>query len=181
MNDDEETRKVWNKKFKLLYTIVLREKQIDLEMNVINNGDEEFDLTFCFHTYLAASDVPSVSVANLKGLTYADKTQEGTPKVEETNDLVKITGFTDRVYAQAPNEVIVKGVGVDGKKSVKMTKDKLEDFVVWNPWETAAKLSDMHENAHLEFICVEATQASKKVNVAPNGGSWIAKHSISIV
>ncbi len=179
MNDDEETRKVWNKKFKVLYTIVLREKAIDLEMNVTNNGEDEFDLSFCFHTYLTASDVPKVEISGLKGLTYADKTVDGIPKVEETNDIVKISAFTDRVYADAPNEVVVKNVA-SSAKTLKMTKNNLADFVVWNPWETAAKLPDMHEDGYKEFVCVEATQASKKAVVTPNGGQWIAKHSISI-
>ena len=37
-------------------------------MSVKNEGDEEFDLTFCFHTYFTTSDLPSVGVTDLTGM-----------------------------------------------------------------------------------------------------------------
>lgn len=167
---------MWDKKFKVLYKIVLKEKTLELDVNVANTGEEEFDLTFCFHTYFTASDVPSFEVTNLKGLTYTDKTAGGA-QVEEKCDVVKIKGFTDRVYADAPDEIKINNAA--SGKTLKLTKSGLNDWVVWNPWETAAKMADMHDSANLEFVCVEATQASKSIYVA-SGGQWQAKHSITI-
>ena len=71
--------------------------------------------------------------------------QKGCPSKEETNEIVEIKGFTDRVYAKAPNEIKLHGAG--GSKTLKLSKSNgLADWVVWNPYETAAKMADMHED-----------------------------------
>ena len=111
------------------------------------------------------------------GLTYTDKTDENKQKTEE-NEIVKITGFTDSVYAQAPD--IVTLTTTDDMPKIKLSKSGLKDFVVWNPYENAAKMSDMHEDAHLEFVCVEATQTSNPV-ILTSGQTWEACHSIEIL
>ena len=78
LKDCEETRKVWkNQKFTLQYKITLKEASLHLEVNVKNEGDDDLDMTFCFHSYFTTSNLESVQVTNLKGLTYTDKTIEG--------------------------------------------------------------------------------------------------------
>merc|ERR1711997_679118 len=164
LKDTEETRKMWQgKKFTLLYKIVLKDKSVALNIDVKNEGTEDFDLTFCFHTYFTTADLSSVGISNLSGLKYTDKTVEGWPECEESNETIGIKGFTDRVYANAPHEIEMKDAG----QRIKLTKsDILKDWVVWIPYETAGKMSDMHDNGHLEFVCVEATLASDRVIVA---------------
>ena len=177
LKDSEETRKMWDKKFTFLYTITLKEKSLNLKVHVKNEGDSEFDLTFCFHTYFTTSDLTSVQVSNLKGLNYTDKTIDGWPQKTEENEIITIKGFTDRVYAQAPDEIIYQS---SKESKLKLTKSGMKDWVVWNPYETAAKMSDMHENGHLEFVCVEATQTSDRISVAP-GKVWEASHEMEVL
>lgn len=177
LKDTEDTRKMWqNNKFTLLYRITLKEKSLNLSVTVHNEGEQEFDLTFCFHTYLKTSDLANVGVTCLKNVTYTDKTKEGQPQIAEDQDPVKIVGFTDRVYTNAPDTLTVQ---VEKNRSVKLTKSNMADFVVWNPHETAAKMADMHENGYLEFVCVEATQASERVVIQP-GKHWEASHSMEL-
>merc|ERR1712223_1983985 len=114
-------------------TLILKDSSLHLEVNVKNEGDEDLDMTFCFHSYFTTSNLESVQVTNLKGLTYTDKTIEGCPSKEETNEVVEIKGFTDRVYAKAPNEIKLHGAG--GSKTLKLSKSNgLADWVVWNPY-----------------------------------------------
>ena len=63
---------------------------------------------------------------------------------------------------------------------IKLTKSGLKDWVVWNPYETAAKMSDMHEDAHFEFVCIEATQTSERIVLNP-GQNWEAFHSMEVL
>merc|ERR1711862_481810 len=55
LKNSEETQKMWDKKFIYTYKIVLKEKTLDLKVSVKNDGEDEFDLTFCFHTYFTTS------------------------------------------------------------------------------------------------------------------------------
>ena len=64
-------------------------------------------------------DATKCSVTNLRGLTYTDKTQGG-KEVEETGEVVRITGFTDRVYLKAPDDCELKGL--EGGRALKLTK-----------------------------------------------------------
>jgi len=178
LSDSEETRKLWDQKFTLVYTLVLKEKALDLKVCVKNNeAEKDLDMTFCFHTYFTTSDLSKVAISNLKGLSYTDKTTEGWPIVTEENEIVNIKGFTDRVYAQAPDEIEV-ATGPDSK--LKLSKSGMKDWVVWNPYETAAKMADMHENGHLEFVCVEATQTTNRIVIGP-GKTWDATHCMEVV
>ena len=68
----------------------------------------------------------------------------------------------------------------DAKGTMKLTKSGMEDWVVWNPYETAAKMGDMHENGYQEFVCIEATQTTNRISVDP-GKSWDASHSMEIL
>jgi D-hexose-6-phosphate mutarotase len=112
------------------------------------------------------------------GLTYTDKTVEGWPKVTEENEIVKINGFTDRVYAQAPDVITFQNA--ENVPQIKLTKSGLKDWVVWNPYETAANMSDMHEDGHFEFVCIEATQTSERIVLNP-GQNWEASHSMEVL
>ena len=177
LKDSDETRQIWDKKFSFLYKITLKEKSVELDVLVKNEGTEEFDLTFCFHTYFCTSDLSEIQITDLKGLSYTDKTQDGGKIAIEENDVVSIQGFTDRVYANAPDQISVK---TGQSKALKLTKSGLADWVVWNPYETAAKMSDMHENGYLEFVCVEATQATKRI-VVESGETWRAAHTMKVI
>lgn len=177
LKDNEETKKMWNAQFTFQYQITLKASAVHLKVDVKNDGTENIDMTYCFHTYFTTSDLNAVQVTDLKGLTYTDKTIEGWPTKEETNDIVEIKGFTDRVYAKAPNDIKVHGMA--NGRTLKLNKTGLADWVVWNPYETAAKMSDMHENGHLEFVCVEATQTSDRIIINP-GSNWQATHTMEI-
>ena len=148
-----------------------------MEADVLNKGSEAFDLTFCFHTYFKVPDVRQAKITDFKGLKYTDKTAEGWPEVEEAADEVALTDFTDRVYAKAPNTCYLVGVEEGGQK-MKLTKENLDDFVVWNPWDKN-KLADMAEDEFNTFICVEAAQNSTRINLEP-GQKWTAKHVMGL-
>ena len=176
LRDSEETRKMWDKAFTLQLTMTLKAKSVDLNVDVKNDGEEDFDMTFCFHTYFTTPDLSKVEITNLKGLSYTDKTVEGQPICKEENDLVKINGFTDRVYAKAPNQIEFR----TGGKVLKLGKSGFADWVVWNPFHTAANMSDMHENGYKEFVCVEATQTTDRILLA-KGQNWKASHSFEVL
>ena len=177
LRDSEETRKMWDKAFTLTLTITLRAKSVDLNVDVKNEGEDDFDMTFCFHTYFSTPDLSKVEITNLKNLTYTDKTVEGWPTRKEENDLVVIKGFTDRVYANAPDQIEFR---TGGEKVLKLSKSGFADWVVWNPFHTAAKMSDMHENGYKDFVCVEATQTTDRILLS-KGHSWKASHSFEVL
>ena len=67
LEDTEETRKIWDKKFRLLYAITLASDSLRMDVEVENtnsNPGDIFPLTFCLHTYI---NVPDVTKCQLLG------------------------------------------------------------------------------------------------------------------
>ena len=58
-------------------------------------------------------------IRGLKGLTFVDKTDGMKEKTEEREE-VRIEGFTDRLYQEAPDEVTLSGL--EGGRCLKLTK-----------------------------------------------------------
>ena len=58
-------------------------------------------------------------IRGLKGLTFVDKTDGMKEKLEEREE-VRVTGFTDRLYQSAPDEVTLSGL--EGSRCLKLTK-----------------------------------------------------------
>lgn len=92
--DDEETRKMWDFKFELVYEIVLSKDSLVNNLTVKNLGrlkrilfflkvffkhsffflaSDEFDFTSLLHTYFKIDDINKVKIENLNGLTFVDK------------------------------------------------------------------------------------------------------------
>jgi len=176
LKDTDTSRSTWNFQFHFLYTITLKENSLHLEVEVLNKGIEKLDLTFCFHTYFKVLDILECRLSNFKGLTYTDKTLSGSPLVQEKNDPLQLSDFTDRVYGNAPNSVVLSGIG--GGRKIRLIKEGLADFVVWNPWDKN-KLADMPEEDFKTFICVEAAQNSQRVYL-DRDETWSATHILTV-
>lgn len=175
LSTNDATKKHWDHDFEFIYTVKLTENQLFLKADVLNKGEKDFDMTFCFHTYLRVPKIEDASVTGLKGLTYVDKTQGGKLSMEE-HDVIKVDGFVDRVYQNAPDSVEV--VIADDRK-ITMTKENLRDYVVWNPWsENCEKMGDMDNDGYLTMLCVEAAQASEK-SLVKAGSTWTASHHLT--
>lgn len=164
--DDEETRNMWNYRFKLLYTIELGAHSLTLKLTVFNTGSEAFDFTTLMHTYFSTPDILHASVSGLEQLTFVDKVDGGKEKLEE-REYVNIPENYDRVYKNCPSEVIVKGL-IDGHSDVSIKRHNFPDIVVWNPWADKAKaMSDFGDEEYKVMVCVEAGYVSKAMTIQP--------------
>jgi len=179
LTDTEETRKIWNFNFVFDLKIVLKAKQLALELSVTNTGETDLSFTTALHTYFRVEHVERAKVNGLHGLEYIDKTLPDQPTQAETRQQVTLAGWTDRVYlGPCTGPVAVDGIGA-GKSSVVLTSKNLPDFVVWNPWkEKASTMSDLGEEAWPSFVCVEAGQCVRPVTVRPSE-QWTASHNMA--
>lgn len=170
LEDDEETRKMWNYRFKLVYTVDLGGDDLKLTLTVNNNGSKPFDFTTLMHTYFRCSNIENVRIHGLEGLQFNDKVA-GSIQTKEDRKIVTIDQNYDRVYMKCEaDKVKVENVG-DGKKLVSLSLENLPDVVVWNPWEEKAKaMSDFDDEEFRTMVCVEAGSVSEQVS-APAGGS----------
>ncbi|KAJ6262278.1 hypothetical protein Dda_3085 [Drechslerella dactyloides] len=157
---DEETRAKWGGAFGLIYSVTLTSSTLETKMVVQNAGQGDsaaFDFNVLFHTYLHVPDVNKIAINGLNGLTYNDKTL-GLTEHTESNETLRITAQTDRIYRSAPDELSIVDATADNKPVFTVSKVGLKDVVIWNPWaDGAGKIADWEpKDGYQQMICVEA-------------------------
>jgi len=113
------------------------------------------------HTYLRVKDVTKTTISGLIDSKYIDKVSSLT-KTETSNNLSLISE-TDRVYtppvpANSQKSIPITVNDSESKKVLfEISRDNLEDVVVWNPWEEKSKgMGDFEpKNGWLNMLCVE--------------------------
>ena len=75
--DSEFTRSMWNCSFRVSYRLILREKELHMNIGVYNpSKDIPFNFNLLLHTYFKCPDVRRCQVTGLHGCTFIDKTRE---------------------------------------------------------------------------------------------------------
>ncbi|KAJ9208817.1 hypothetical protein DTO166G4_2197 [Paecilomyces variotii] len=154
----EEFKKAWPYEFGLVYSVTLAKDSLTTTLQVQNKGSKAFEFQVLLHSYLNIKDISAIRIKNLKSKAYIDKTQNASEHVESSS-AVEITGETDRVYKGLDPKVPIEVVTTQGDKTLfSITREGLNDVVVWNPWiEKAKGMSDFGpDDGYKNMICVEA-------------------------
>jgi len=163
LEDSAATRAVWDHAFRAELRVEIG-ADLSMTLAVENTGEEPFEFTCALHSYFRVSDVGSVAIDGLGGVRYRDKVTGG-EQVQDGREL-RFTGETDRIYLDAPDALRLLDSGV--WKTVVVRKLGFRDAVVWNPGaEKARGMSDVGEDEHLRFVCIEAACAGEPVRLEP--------------
>ncbi|XP_028411271.1 putative glucose-6-phosphate 1-epimerase [Dendronephthya gigantea] len=172
LEDTEELRKIWNYNFKFWYTLILKDREFIMEVNIQNTGSKEFEFTTLLHTYFNV-DVEKVKIQGLQGCDFIDKINGGERK--ETDKYVQISGNVDSVYKQTSNELLL----FTGDHNIQIKKENFPDAVIWNPWsEKAKQMSDFGDEEYHDMVCVEPGYVSSSFKLQPNE-SFKAKQTLT--
>ncbi|MGB2925733.1 MAG: D-hexose-6-phosphate mutarotase [Limnothrix sp.] len=165
LNDTPETRKIWDYAFELAIAITVG-KTLTIELITRNTGDKAFTITQAMHTYFKIGDISQTKVVGLDNCDYLDKVDGGKQK----NQLgeVAIASEVDRVYLNAPSELVIQDVALD--RTIKISSQNSKTAIVWNPWiEKAAAMGDLGNENYKTMICVEtANAADDTIEIMPH-------------
>lgn len=165
--DDAATRALWPHAFSLELTVSVGGPRIDIELAVVNTGDTDLHFTAALHTYLRSANVLKAQVEGLMGARYYDHLQHEDGK-QQWIDVLTVVQALDRIYWQAPRQVLLRELG----RRLDISMDSFEDLVVWNPGpQQAAKLADLPDQDWQHMLCIEAAQIGTPVRLAP-GAEW---------
>jgi glucose-6-phosphate 1-epimerase len=167
LTDTDFTRQMWNCEFRVSYRLILREKELHMNIHVYNPSKEiPFQFQLLLHTYFKCPDVRRCQVTGLHGCTFIDKTREPPNSYQECRDVVMIGEHTDRVYTNTPPEHIITNV-VSGRK-MRVQKYNFPDTVIWNPWVDKAKeIPDFGDDEYPNMICVKSGNVTSGVTLMP--------------
>lgn len=162
--ESPESLKLWRHKFALRLVLSLAE-DLYMELVVENTDSEPFEFQSLLHTYFAVPEIGEIRVRGLAGTRVVDFLSGGRETIEPSNDL-PVTKQTDQLYLEAPDCVAI--TDGEGAPIFEIEKERLADFVLWNPWiEKSAHLADLAPNAYRGFVCLEAGNVRSKISLAP--------------
>ncbi|KAM0282587.1 hypothetical protein ACHAQH_002955 [Verticillium albo-atrum] len=155
---DEATKAAWGYRFGAIYSVTLDRDALSTSLVITNEDDKPFEFQVLLHTYLRVPDVTALHLLSLDAAPYLDKTESLAAKTQ--SGPLALTGETDRIYTPTggPKVPIVVADATSGRKLYSLTRDNLDDVVVWNPWEAKAKsMPDFSpDEGWRNMVCVEA-------------------------
>lgn len=173
LHDDAATRTIWPHAFSAELRVRIGGTRLSVSLSVLNGGDGEFAFTAALHTYLAVDAIDAVRLIGLKALRYRDSASGGAACVE-ADEAVAIVGEVDRIYFDAPQELILREPHGD----LHIEQSGFSDTVVWNPGPAkGALLADLDAGGHRRFLCIEAAQIGRPVRLQP-GERWVGTQTL---
>lgn len=157
--------------FTLIYNVGIAPESLNTTIEIENNGNEDFEFKWLFHTYFRVDDVEDIVVNNLTDEHCFD--QLLATSYTEKSPMVNFTEEFDRIYRDIPQEKILQIIKL-GHVQQNIHRQGLPDAVVWNPW--TAKLKDMADfepkTGYLNMLCIEAGKVAEFKNLKA-GEKWV--------
>lgn len=169
----DATRAQWPHPCVPHYTVTIG-RQLTLELQTRNTGDEPFRLTEALHTYFDIGDIGNLQITGLSRSVYLDKLEAFKPKRQHGE--IEITAEVDRVYVNTESDCVIEDRA--RQRRIRVSKQGGRSTVVWNPWvEKSEKMGDMGENGYRHMVCVESANANVNfVDIGPGG-----MHSLKVI
>jgi D-hexose-6-phosphate mutarotase len=159
--------------------IVTVAQTLTCELLITNKSQQNFTFEDCLHTYFRIGDIDQISVTGLKGVAYLDQMEEFARK-KETNDEIKITCETDRIYLDTESAVEINDANL--KRRIHIVKSGSRSTVLWNPWiEKSKRMADFGDDEFHKMVCVESCNVSEnKRTLAPGETSSLKIDLITV-
>ena len=173
LRDSEETRAVWDARFKAVLAVTVVARQLEVSLRVENVGETTFSFTAALHTYLRVHDVDATDVLGLRGTLYR---VSGDPTLRaDDEERLLVRDYVDRVYVGAPPRLELR----ERDRSLIIESEGFPDAVVWNPGrERAAALPDVGPGDERRFVCVEAAVVQTPVTLGA-GRRWSGTQTLA--
>lgn len=145
---DETDLNLYPYPFSARLTLVLSH-QITIQLEINNHTEEEIPVSWALHSYHPIHRLSDTAVAGAEGLHYLDNINNLKPTLQQGH--IRFIGEVDRVYESVPavQQII-------GQPAIKIEGKNCDTAIVWNPGAAhAANMSDLGEETHHQFICVE--------------------------
>lgn len=165
VEDCSDTRMVWPHAFACELSVAVSGARLELQLRIENPGLQPFNFCAGLHTYLRVADIRAARVEGLRAARYRDRTRQDREAVDG-DDALSVRGEVDRIYVDAPEELVVRENG----RSMRVRAHSFPDVVIWNPWkDKCATLDDMPNDAYQHMLCVEAVVVGKPLTLASRG------------
>ena len=130
------------------FTIIVN-SELSMALTTHNVDDKDFTYNAALHTYFNVKDIATTQLTGLSG-HYKDKLQHF--KRFPTPTPYTFSEHTDRIHLSSPEKLTLL---LDESLITNIESYGHDSIVVWNPWQTAATMTDMDAFGYKRMLCVE--------------------------
>ncbi len=143
-----------------------RELKMTLTTQLQANAKSVQSFEDALHTYLAVSDVRTISIEGLEKTAYVDKVDQALLKAA-SGVPIRFTGETDRVYVGTQAECCLLDEGLG--RIIRVAKSGSSSTVVWNPWiDKSQRMADFGDDEWPSMVCIEtANVGESRIELSP--------------
>lgn len=146
---------------------VFLSQTLSCDLIIANKSQHNLSFEDCLHTYFQVGDINQISVTGLKGVEYLDQMEHFARK-RETNDEIKITCETDRIYLNTGSTVEIHDAKL--QRRIRVAKSGSRATVLWNPWINKSKrMPDFGDDEFHNMVCVESCNVSENKRTLATG------------
>jgi len=154
----------WPHEYEFLVEITLGES-LSVECIARNPGSSSFSYTGALHPYFSVSNVHDLTLRGLEQTSYLDNLAGLSQKFQPGP--VTFPAGIDNIYLNTTADMTIEDPGF--QRSIVLRKTGSRTSVVWNPYQDDAGSADIGAGQHINFLCVEAANASDDVVVVSHG------------
>lgn len=167
----------WPHPFDAQYRVTVG-PSLTLELRVRNPGSAPFTFEEALHTYFAVQDVREITITGLEDTEYLDKVT-GFTRRRQSQDPIRITGETDRIYLNTRTACQIHDPGL--KRTLTIRKTGSDATVVWNPWiDKARAMPDFGDLEWPGMVCVETCNVNQHTRTLAPGESHTMTATIEV-
>jgi D-hexose-6-phosphate mutarotase len=157
--------------------VVTVSQTLTCELLITNKSQQNFTFEDCLHTYFQIGAVNQISVTGLKGADYLDQ-MENFARKRETNDQIKITCETDRIYLNTESTVEILDAKLN--RRIRVAKSGSRSTVLWNPWiDKSKRMPDFGDDEFHNMVCVESCNVAENRRTLTPGETSSLKIDLS--
>jgi glucose-6-phosphate 1-epimerase len=157
--------------------VVTVSQALTCELRIANKSPQYFSFEDCLHTYFHVGDISQITVTGLKGAGYLDQ-MENFARKRESNDAIKITCETDRIYLNTQSTVEILDAKL--KRRIRVAKSGSHSTVLWNPWiDKSKRMPDFGDDEFHHMVCVESCNVSENKRTLAAGQSCALRIDLS--
>jgi len=176
LTDTPESFALWPHRFCLTLILTVG-KAVTLNLTTENRGNNPIELTQALHTYFAVGDIERTSVTGLEGVPYADKTDGGREKNQESS--ICIEAETDRIYPFKGGDIVIHDEILE--RNIRIASEGSQSVVVWNPWiRVCEQKADLAEEDYKKMLCIETANAGDDVITVQPGKNYTLRATYSL-
>ena len=164
LKSSEETKAYWPHDFVAEMIFVIGDS-LSVTLKVTNPSDSVISYTSALHTYFNLSAIENIKIAGLANTHYENQL-DGNRYVQE-EELLEVSEAITRHYFDTETDCIIRDPYF--KRDIRIAKEGSKCSTVWNPGaEVCEQMSDMPDDGHETFVCLETVnKINDNIDLAP--------------